>query len=219
MEERVIVFGLRSPLVVDYEIAAERSGIALDYGVSVSGSPRVLSDIDVVDFSDLGSRLRGAVIPCAFAPGRRQELAEMALAAGFILAEALVDPTAIRPPKLRIGRACFINAGAVIGGGCLFGTGVLINRSASIGHHSVLGDWVSIGPGAILSGNVRVGANSMVGAGAVIQSDVRIGANVRIAAGSVVRKHVGDNALVSGNPGKAVRMLSVPSTLNRDGDE
>lgn len=215
----MIVFGLRSPLVVDYEIAAERNKIRLDYGVSVSGHPRVLSDIEVVDLADLGTRPRGEVIPCAFAPGRRQELGEIALTLGFGFAESLLDPTAILPAKLRIGRAGFVNAGAVIGGGCMFGTGVLINRSASIGHHSVLDDWVSIGPGVVLSGNVRIGANSMVGAGAVIQSDIRIGANVRIAAGSVVRKHVGDNALVSGNPAKAMRMLSVRSTLNRDGDE
>lgn len=215
----MILFGLRSPLVVDYEIAATRSGTDIAYGVSVAGHPRVLSSIEIVELAALGDRPRGSAMPCAFAPDKREELAQLALEAGFSLADALIDPTAILPPKLRIGPGSFVNAGAVIGGGCMFGQGVLINRSASIGHHTVLGDWVSIGPGAILSGNVRIGANSMIGAGAVIQSDVRIGANVRVAAGTVVRKHVEDNALVSGNPGKAVRMRAVPSSLNREGAE
>lgn len=215
----MILFGVRSPLVVDYEIAAQRAGVTLDYGVSVEGHPRCLTAIDIIDLAALTDQPRGPALPCAFAPDRREALAQMALALGFSLAEALIDPTAILPPQARIGRGSFINAGVVIGGGCLFGSGVLINRSASIGHHSVLDNWVSIGPGAILSGNVRIGANSMIGAGVVVQSDIRIGANVRVAAGTVVRKHVEDNCIVSGNPGRAVRMRAVPSTLGREGAE
>jgi serine acetyltransferase len=215
----LILFGVRSPIVVDYEIAAQRSGVRFAYGVSVSGHPRTLSDLEIVVPANLGGRVRGAAIPCAFSPFTRKTLAEMALELGFSLADALIDATAILPPRLRIGRASFINAGVAVGGGSMFGIGVLINRTASIGHHSVLDDWVSIGPGAILSGNVRIGANSMIGAGAVIQSDIRIGANVRIAAGTVVRKHVDDNCIVSGNPGRSVRMRAVPSTLQREGEE
>lgn len=215
----MILFGVRSPLVVDYEIAAARAGITIAYGVSVNGHPRTLSDIEIHELAALDGLGRGAALPCAFAPERREDLARLAQEMGFGLAAALVDPTAILPPGLRIGEAGFVNAGAVIGGGCRFGTGVLINRSASIGHHSVLEDWVSIGPGAILSGNVRIGARSMIGAGAVIQSDIRIGANVRVAAGTVVRKPVGDNCIVSGNPSKAVRLRPVPSTLERENGE
>lgn len=215
----MILFGLRSPLVVDYEIAAQRAGIPLAFGVSVDGHPRTLSDLQIIDLADLTDQPRGPAIACAFAPDRRETLAKMALDLGFSLAEALIDPTAILPPQTRIAHGSFINAGVVVGGGCRFGTGVLLNRSASIGHHSVLDDWVSIGPGAILSGNVRIGANSMIGAGAVIQSDIRIGANVRVAAGTVVRKHVEDNCIVSGNPGRALRMRAVPSTLGREGAE
>ena len=47
----LILFGLRSPLVVDYEIAAARSGTDIAYGVSVAGHPRVLTDIEIVDVS------------------------------------------------------------------------------------------------------------------------------------------------------------------------
>lgn len=210
----MILFGLRSPIVVDYEIAAERSGKAILYGVSVSGHPRVLSDMEIVEISNIDGAMQGPAMPCAFSPKRRKELARMARDAGYSLADALIDPTAVLPPRLRIGAGTFVNAGVVVGGGCVFGEGVLINRSATIGHHTVLDDYVSIGPGAILSGNVRIGRNSMIGAGAIIQSDVRIGANVLISAGSVVRKNVEDGALVAGNPGKVMPFRGQRSSLD-----
>jgi sugar O-acyltransferase (sialic acid O-acetyltransferase NeuD family) len=215
----VILFGLRSPIVVDYEISAERSGRAIAYGVSVSGHPRVLSDIEIVEFAELEGCARGAALPCAFSPKKRAELAQLAQDSGFGLADALIDPTAILPPRLRIGVGSFVNAGVVVGGGCAFGEGVLINRSASIGHHTVLGDYVSVGPGAVLSGNVRIGRNSMIGAGAVIQSGIRIGDNVLVSAGSVVRKHVSDGALIAGNPAKVMPFRNGQSSLDLMGGE
>jgi sugar O-acyltransferase (sialic acid O-acetyltransferase NeuD family) len=215
----LILFGIRSPLVVDYEISAQRALITIPYGVSVSGHPRLLSDIEVVELADLTPTKADTALPCAFSPKRRKELANLALDAGFELAAPLLDPTAILPPKLRIGLASYVNAGSVVAGGCSFGQGVLINRSASIGHHTVLGDYVSIGPGAVLSGNVRVGANSMIGAGAIIQSGIRIGENVLISAGSVVRKHVEDGALVAGNPAKTVPFRTRHSSLDFAGGE
>lgn len=215
----MVLFGVRSPLVVDYEISALRRDTPFRFGISLDGHPRSMFGVRIVDFADLAGVERLPALPCAFGPERREALASMAAAAGFPLAESLIDPTAILPPGLRIGAGGFVNAGVVIGGGCLFGDGVLLNRSASVGHHCVLDDWVSIGPGAILSGNVRVGRTSMIGAGAVLQSDIRIGANVRVAAGAVVRKSVPDNSMVSGNPGKVVPLRAVPSTLLRAGGE
>lgn len=218
-EQGVVIFGLRSPVVVDYEIAAERSGTRIVYGVSLSGPPRVMSNIRIVDFEDLEGAERFPALPCAFSPARRSDLATMAIDAGFRLADALIDPTAILPPRLRIGLGGFVNAGVVVGGGCVLGAGLLLNRSASIGHHCVVGDYVSIGPGAILSGNVRVGSNTMIGAGAVIQTGIRIGDNALISAGSVVRRHVEDGALIAGNPGKVMPFRTRASSLNIPGGE
>lgn len=215
----LVIFGVRAPLVVDYEMVALRSERPIRFGVSVEGAPRVMHGTKIIDLSHLEGVERGPAVPCAFGPLRRRELAELAQTQGFSLADSLIDPSAILSQHLRIGLGGFINAGVVLGAGCVFGDGVLLNRSASIGHHCVLGDWVSVGPGAILSGNVRVGQHSMIGAGAVLQSDIRVGANVRIAAGSVVRKSVPDGAIVSGNPGKILPGRPVPSTLNQKGAE
>ncbi|AXI46741.1 acetyltransferase [Sulfitobacter sp. SK012] len=173
----------------------------------------------LVDLKDIAGAMRLPALTCAFSPKRRQELALIAGEEDFELADALIDPTVIRPPRLRVGLGSFINAGVVIGGGCAFGEGVLINRSASIGHHTVLGDYVSIGPGAVLSGNVRIGQGSVIGAGAVIQSGIRIGEGALISAGSLVRKHVEDGALVAGNPAKVLPFRARQSSLDLTGGE
>ena len=215
----MILFGVRAPLAVDYEIAAERKGNPFRVGIALGQQSRTLTIPRIVDLSDLTPADLGPALPCAWAPQRRAELAIIAVAHGFELAKTLCDPYSILPPRLRVGMGGFIGAGVVIGGGTFLGQGVLVNRSASLGHHTVLDDWVSVGPGAVLSGNVRVGARTMIGAGAVLQSDIRIGSNVLISAGSVVRKSVPDNHIVSGNPGRAVPRRAVPSTLGRTGDE
>lgn len=206
-------------MVVEYEVSAERSGRAFTYGVSVSGHPRLLTDMDVIGLDDLGGAPRLPALPCAFAPKRREELARLSRDAGYELADALIDPTAILPPRFRVGVGSFINAGVVVGAASFFGEGVLVNRSASIGHHTILGDYVSIAPGAVLSGNVRVGRGSMIGAGAVIQNNVKIGEGVLISAGSVVRKDVADGALIVGNPAKVMPFRARLSALDMAGEE
>lgn len=215
----MILYGVRSPLVVDYENTAARSGIQIRYGVSAGGHPRLMGEAEVLERGALGDAPRFPAMPCAFSPKRREELAEAALADGFALHPALVDPSAVLPPRIRIGDASFVNALVAVGGGSVFGTGVLVNRSASIGHHCVLEDYVSIGPGAILSGNVRVGRGAVIGAGAIIQSHVRIGAGALISAGSLVRKPVPDGALIAGNPAKQMPFRPGRSSLDGYGDE
>lgn len=214
-----VLFGLRSPLVVDFEVTAERAGRILVHGVSVSGHPRIFGNMNIVDLKNLDTATPFPVIPCAFSPTRRAELVQLATDAGYTLAEALIDPTAILPPRMQIGDGSFINAGVVVGGGASFGSCVFVNRSASIGHHTVLEDYVTIGPGAILSGNVRVGRNTVIGAGAIIQSNVRIGEGALVSAGSVVRRHVSDGALIAGNPGKVMPFRPAHSSLDLVGGE
>lgn len=215
----MIIFGTRSPLVVDYEVAAERSGLVVDYGVSLGGNPRTLTDLTIVKLQDLDDQVSGYVVPCAFSPKRRKELSLIAQELGFDLRESLIDPTAILPPRVRIGRGGFVNAGVVAGAACYFGEGILLNRSASIGHHTMLSDYVSIGPGAVLLGGVQVGSGSMIGAGVVIQTGVKIGENVFISAGSVVRKNVPDGVLFSGNPGKVMPLKGSRSSIDGFGLE
>lgn len=209
----MILFGVRSPLVVDFEETLHRRSIAIAAAVSIGGLPRLLDRRALVDLADFTATAGDSFLAPAFAPLRRQALWDQAVALGLEPAEALVDPTAILPRALRIGRGTYINAGVVIGGLSMLGEGVLVNRAASLGHHCVLGDFVSIGPGATLAGNIHVGEGSLVGAGAVILPNVRIGVAAIISAGAVVRKHVPDGTLMVGNPAMPHRFSPLRSSL------
>ncbi|UOG91265.1 MAG: acetyltransferase [Candidatus Thiothrix sulfatifontis] len=198
---KMILFGVRSPLVVEYEETCHRLGLKIEMAVSVNGSPRLVDQSRVVNINELPPSIIGKrFIACAFTPSRRAALIAQAQQLGFVLDDPLIDPSAILARSVRIGEGSFINAGVVVGAVSMIGNGVLVNRAVSLGHHTVLGDYVSIGPGATLAGNIHIGAGTMIGAGATILPDIRIGENALIAAGSVVRKHVPDGVLVVGNP-------------------
>lgn len=197
----MILFGIRSPIVVEYEETLHRLGVELRAGISVNGTPRLVDTRRAITLAEFeAAPFSGAFLACAFTPRRRRELIGMARARGLTLAGALVDPTAILARSVRVGDGSFINAGAIIGAVSMIGEGVLINRAVSLGHHSLIGDHVSIGPGATLAGNIHVGEGAMIGAGATVLPDIRIGAGAIVAGGSLVRAHVPEGAFVAGNP-------------------
>ncbi len=215
----MILFGVRSPLVVELEETLARLGIAVTAAISINGVPRVTDRSRLVELNAFTPIPGAAFIASAFAPQRRRALVEQALAMDLVKARAIIDPTAILPRSVRVGDATFINAGVVIGAITLIGEGVLVNRAASLGHHTVLSDFASVGPGATLAGNVHVGANAVIGAGTTILPDVRIGENAIVSAGSVVRKHVADGAFVAGNPAVCLRFNPRRSALNVEDGE
>ncbi|HSR00287.1 MAG TPA: hypothetical protein VLM36_10255 [Sphingomicrobium sp.] len=215
----MILFGVRSPLVVELEETLARLGIAVTAAISINGVPRVTDRSRLVELDAFIPIPGAAFIASAFAPQRRRALVEQAVAMDLVKARAIIDPTAILPRSARVGDATFINAGVVIGAITLIGEGVLVNRAASLGHHTVLSDFASVGPGATLAGNVHVGANAVIGAGTTILPDVRIGENAIISAGSVVRKHVADGAFVAGNPAVSLRFKPRRSALNVEDGE
>jgi sugar O-acyltransferase (sialic acid O-acetyltransferase NeuD family) len=211
--QEIVIFGVRSPLVVEVEETCYRLGVAIRLGVSVSGVPRLRGDFTIVSVEDLEDGLVTApFVACAFAPRRRMALFEMACQA-LEPATALIDPTAILSRSVRVEAGSYINAGVVVGSQSSIGRNVLVNRSSSLGHHTLLGDHVSIGPGVVLAGNIHVGAGSMIGAGATILPNIRIGADCLIGAGSVVRESVSDGTFVAGNPATLHRFDPAKSSL------
>lgn len=215
----MILFGIRSPLVVDFEETLARLGIAISQAVSVSETPRMLDRSVIVDLANFRPQPGAKFLSAAFSPHRRASLIAQGRSLGMGLADALIDPTAVLARSVRLSPGTFINASATIGGATMIGEAVLINRSASIGHHVLLEDNVSIGPGATLAGDIRVGNSSVIGAGATILPDIRIGSNVIVSGGSVVRKHVPDNSLVVGNPATAKPFKPRASSLAMRGGE
>lgn len=215
----MILFGVRSPLIVDVEETLHRLGIDITAAVSVNGVPRLRNRDRLVDLADFVASAGAGFLATAFSPRRRQALVEQAIALGLVPAPALVDPTTILPVSLAVGAGSFVNAGVVVGGLSIIGDHVLVNRAVSLGHHCMLGDFVSIGPGATLAGNIRVGAGSMIGAGSTILPNVRIGENAIVSAGSVVRKHVPDGGFVAGNPAVAKPFNVRNSSLDMEDGE
>ncbi|WP_282608487.1 acetyltransferase [Pelagibius sp. Alg239-R121] len=216
----MILFGVRSPLAVEYEEACRCAGITISACVSVNGAPRVFSMDKVVELTEFDNDpVDDSFVACAFYPPRREELTGLGLARGLELAEALSHPTAVTASSVRVGEGSFINAGVIIGAASMLGRGVLVNRAASLGHHTVLSDFVSVGPGATLAGNIHVGPGATIGAGAVILPDIRIGAAAVISAGSVVRRHVPEKTMVAGNPAVEHRYDPKRGSLNVEDGE
>lgn len=215
----LIIFGIRSPLVVEYEETLARLGIEVSAAVSVSGVPRLMARRQIIELADFHPAEGAMFISSAFTPKRRAELVACGRALGMRLASALIDPHAAVARSARIGDGSFINAGAVIGGVTMIGENVLVNRATSIGHHCLIEDNVSFGPGATLAGNIRVGDGAMIGAGAVILPDIRIGAGAIVAAGSLVRQNVPDETFVAGNPAIERSFDPAKSWLNVEDSE
>jgi sugar O-acyltransferase (sialic acid O-acetyltransferase NeuD family) len=209
----MILFGVRSPIAVEYQETCARAGRVISLAVSVSGNSRLFGTIPTVPLDSFSHGARDTFLACAFSPDRRKELVDLAQSLGLELAEALFDPHAVIAASVRAGKGTFVNAGVVIGAVTVLGKAALINRSASIGHHCLIQDYVSIGPGATLAGNIHVGEGTVIGAGAVIQPNLRIGARSIIAAGSVVRAHVHAGVLVAGNPARQRPFRPKLSTL------
>lgn len=203
----LVLYGIGSPLVVDYEESCERQGLAIAGAVkNVAGPVHTISAAPVYLADEMPASLLSLpfIVPI-FTPGRRRLAVDDAERRGFGSSYTLVDPTAVVARSTIIGPGTFVNCGAVIGAAGSIGRFVLVNRSASVGHHARIGDYASIGPGAVLAGNVTLGRGAVVGAGAIIAPAVTIGDNAVVNVGSVVSHDVPANSLVGGQPARVLR--------------
>jgi sugar O-acyltransferase (sialic acid O-acetyltransferase NeuD family) len=206
-----VLYGIGSPLVVDYEESCARHGVEVAAAVkNVAGRVHTISAVHVYDADELPAQLLSLpVIVPIFTPGHRRLAVEDARRRGFDRHFLLIDQTAIVARSTTVGEGTFVNCGAVIGGGGQIGNFVVINRSASLGHHARIGDYASIGPAAVLAGNVALGRGAVVGVGAVIVPEITVGDNAVVGAGSVVTRNVPANSLVAGSPARVLRSAIV----------
>jgi sugar O-acyltransferase (sialic acid O-acetyltransferase NeuD family) len=203
----VILFGVGSPIVIDFEESLHRAGLSLVAGVKNRPEASHLSqDVHILFPYQLCSDLmRLPFLVPLFTPGYRQQAAQEAARCGLQHPFILVDPSVDSPRRLNLGPGTYINAGCSLGGGSNFGAFAFINRGASIGHHAQLGDFVSVGPGVTVAGNVKIGTGSVIGAGATILPSLSVGENAVVGAGAVVTQDVPVRCLVVGNPARIVR--------------
>jgi sugar O-acyltransferase (sialic acid O-acetyltransferase NeuD family) len=206
----LVLYGIGSPLVVDYEESCERRGLAVAGAVKNVAGPiyTISSPVHLVDEIPASLLSLPFIVPI-FTPGRRRLAVDDAERRGFSSRFTLVDPTAVVARSTTIGPGTFVNSGAIIGAAGRIGCFVLVNRSTSIGHHARIGDYASIGPGAVLAGKVTLGRGAVVGAGAIIAPEVTIGDNAVVSVGSVVSHDVPANSLVGGQPARVLRSAIV----------
>ncbi len=200
----IVLFGIGSPLAVEYEETCRRAGITIVAAVRNRPGPVFARDAaTIVDVTDLSpAQLAAACIVPLFTPRNRAAAAAEAAGLGFVFAAALIDPTAIVASSATAGRGTFVNAGCIVGANTAFAEHVLVNRAASVGHHVTIASFASIGPGAVIAGNVAIGRGALVGAGAVLLPKVTVGADAIVGAGAVVVEDVPPGAVVVGNPAR-----------------
>lgn len=131
----------------------------------------------------------------------RARMAAEACALGF-LTPAILHPSSIVAPSAKVGPACVLCAGSIVGAQTEIGTGVILNTRSSVDHDNRIGDFAHVAPGAVLCGSATVGRETWIGAGAVVRDHLTIGARAMVGAGAVVLKDVADGTTVVGNPAK-----------------
>jgi sugar O-acyltransferase (sialic acid O-acetyltransferase NeuD family) len=205
--QRIVLYGVGSPLIIDAEESCARAGIEIVAGVrNVEGPSYLTAAVRILTPGELTDAERAcAILVVLFTPGHRRAAFDEAMRAGFSRAASVIDPKSVVARSASVGEGVYINAGCVIAGASRLGNQVIVNRSASIGHHARIDDYASIGPGVVLTGNVTIGRGAIIGAGSTILPGVEIGDNAVVAAGSVVREAVPPNCLAAGNPCRIVR--------------
>ena len=129
----------------------------------------------------------------------RRSIAEMVLAAGGELV-ALLHPSAVIAPDVKIGNGTVVMAGAIINTGTMIGRFAVINTGASVDHDNIIEDNVQIAPGCNLAGRVTCRRDCFIGLGSTIIPRVVIGEGAHVAAGATVIRSVKPYTLVAGCP-------------------
>ncbi len=79
-----------------------------------------------------------------------------------------------------------IHPSAVIGAGCVLGTGISIGANVVLGEGVSVGDGVVIGPGSYIGDHSVVGKNTLLSANVTVYHGVSLGSNCRIHSGAVI---------------------------------
>lgn len=117
----------------------------------------------------------------------------------------LVHPNVIMDKSVVLGSGNIITAGCVLTVDIILGNYNIINLNTTIGHDTQVSSFNVFNPGSNVSGSVFVGNGNLFGTNSTILQGVSIGDNSIIGAASLINKNVGNNLVVVGVPGKAIK--------------
>ena len=209
------------------------AGLAIPDDSVVVGRPgRILRPVNAADLERLAG-LRGGWLSLAAFPshpltGSLPGGADMGTLYAFrdktprVAPSAILFDTAEITGDVRIGEDSIIGAGVkIIGdshGPVRIGARVQILENTVLhllpDNELIVEDDVVIGPGAMIHG-CHLGAGSVIEPGAIVCDGSRLGRNCRVTAGSLIpqRATFGDNAVITGFPGKQAGSLAEPQPL------
>lgn len=118
---------------------------------------------------------------------------------------SLAHGSAVISPFAQIGEGTVVLQGAIIQAGAVIGRHVIVNTGARIDHDCMIGDYSHVGPGAVLCGGVKVEEGVFIGGGAVIKPNIEVESWATLGAGAVVINNIIRQAIVAGNPARALR--------------
>lgn len=117
----------------------------------------------------------------------------------------VVHPMARVSPLATLGRNVLIMAGVVVTSDATIGDHVCVLPNTVIHHDVTVGDWTLIGAGVTVAGGCTLGPNCYIGSGSSLIHDVTIGERSLVGLGSNVIRDVPPDAVVAGNPARALR--------------
>jgi UDP-perosamine 4-acetyltransferase len=203
----VIVIGAGGHAKVCIEIL-RAAGFCVDYCVGGDDSPQTCLGIPVLTGDEHLAMLAGRGYSRAFvavgANATRERLAEVALALGYALLDA-ISPHAVISPSAKLGRGIAVMPGAVIQAEADIGDLAIINTASSVDHDCTIQKAAHIGPGCVLAGNVAVGPRCLLGAGTTVIPGVSIGSDAVVGAGGVVISDIAAGATAVGVPARIIK--------------
>ena len=207
MNRPVLIYGVDDIFSIQLMESMRRTGQPIAGGIllkppqwELKGIPAVLHRDEITELH----RQMECMVPDNASIHRRRVVRE-ARADGFSVFHSHIDATASVAETALIGRGCFVDTMAGVGGAVQIDDFVTLCWSSSVGHHCVVEDYVTVGPNAVIASSGHLCEGCYIGAGSSARPGIRVGKGAIVGAGSVLVKDVEPYTVVAGNPAKFIR--------------